>query len=85
MSENLDPYHLYSDNEIWQVLNKCHLSDTIRNLGGLDYVLAERGRVFSIGQSQLVCLARAMLLKSKVCLCEVKYLVKHGKLNTIFI
>ncbi|XP_067942774.1 ATP-binding cassette sub-family C member 10-like [Watersipora subatra] len=64
--ENLDPCQLYSDDEIWQVLEKCHLKAVISSLGGLSLELAERGKIFSIGQSQLVCLARAMLLRSKI-------------------
>lgn len=64
--ENLDPCQLYADDELWQVLSKCHLNTTVSSLGGLYTELAERGRLFSIGQSQLLCLARAMLLKSTV-------------------
>ena len=64
--ENLDPCQLYTDDEIWQVLEKCHLKAVITTLGGLSVELAERGKLFSIGQSQLLCLARAMLLRPKV-------------------
>ncbi|CAF0901581.1 unnamed protein product, partial [Didymodactylos carnosus] len=70
--DNLDPYKRYSDEEIWEILNKCHLYELVRNLAqGLDYMVVERGRNLSVGQKQLFCLARALLSKSKVlCLDE---------------
>ncbi|KAF6033652.1 ABCC10 [Bugula neritina] len=64
--DNLDPTVRHSDTELWEVLSKCRLKSQVSALGGLSASLAERGKLFSVGESQLLCLARAMLLRSKV-------------------
>ncbi|XP_022797867.1 multidrug resistance-associated protein 4-like [Stylophora pistillata] len=67
LRKNLDIIEQFTDADLWQVLKDVQLKEFVKSVhGNLDHEQLENGANISVGERQLICLARVLLQRNKI-------------------
>ena len=77
---NLDPFGNCPDEKIWEALRAVHLGEKIYEMPArLETPVTENGKTFSIAERQLFCIARAVLIDTKIVVFDGIYFLRRNR------